>query len=115
MLCMAVLSLTPDEQNLSDSAFVWLLQWTPKLAQKLLHVCFYALLTVSLTWNFRCIGSSRGRLLTSLGTALGFGVLMEYLQTFVPGRYGSATDVLLDAVGCVLALGLMHRARVAST
>lgn len=109
MLCISVLSLTPGVPNVGHSPFVWLVDMTPKPAQKILHVCFYAVLTVALSWNLRRIDSPTARFLLASFFALGFGVLMEWLQTFVPGRFGSLTDVVLDGIGCLLAFGFMRR------
>ena len=109
MACIAVLSLTPGVPDAGHSPFVWLVQLTPKSAQKLLHVCLYAFLTFALSLNFRRVNSMPARFLLPVAVALGFGVLMEFLQTFVPGRFGSLTDVLLDGVGCLLGYGFMRR------
>ena len=33
---------------------------------------------------------------------LGFGILDEYLQSFISGRYSSGWDVLADTIGVVI-------------
>lgn len=40
---------------------------------------------------------------------LGYGLVDEWHQTFIPGRYGSFTDVSLDVVGAISGL-LIYRA-----
>jgi VanZ family protein len=39
------------------------------------------------------------RLLVPIALAVVFGALMEALQAFIPGRYGTLYDVMLNALG----------------
>jgi hypothetical protein len=48
------------------------------------------------------------------GTLVAFAPLSEYLQTFVEGRYGCATDVTIDLAGFTLGVGLALGWRAAS-
>lgn len=47
----------------------------------------------------------------AVASATAHGVLLEWLQKSVPGRSAQATDVLADAVGALLGVGLCRRQR----
>ena len=51
-----------------------------------------------------------GATLRIVAGLLGYGVFIEVVQTFVPGRSGEAADLLADGVG--LALGLLLAALI---
>ena len=78
------------------------------VAKKAGHLSEYGALAF-LLW--RAISKERGRpALPSFGGAFVLSLLYaisdEFHQTFVPGRTGTLTDVGLDALGALLALGL---------
>ena len=104
MALLALLSLAPARPHPGDSAFLWLVAKTPSILQKLLHVGLYAVLALLLVWIFSSIQSRTYRFLISWGIAVTFGAIMEWQQTKVPGRFGSALDVALNAVGAALGL-----------
>lgn len=104
MSLLALLSLVPGHHKPGDSAFIWLVAHTPTLAQKLMHVVMYGVLTLMLVWTFDGIETRTLRLLVSLVIAIAFGAAMEWCQTMVPGRYASAYDIALDAAGAALGL-----------
>lgn len=101
---LVLLSLTPGHHRHGDSVFIWLVTNTPTLIQKILHVCFYGVLALLLAWTLDDIHSKTYRFLIVLVIAVGFGAVMEWCQTKVPGRYATLYDVGLDAVGAVLGL-----------
>lgn len=101
---LALLSLVPGHHKPGDSAFIWLVAHTPTLAQKLMHVFLYGMLTLMLVWTFAGIESRTWRLLVSMVIATAFGAAMEWCQTMVPGRYASAYDIALNAAGSALGL-----------
>src|SRR5512147_1985625 len=90
---IALLSLLGSE--------AWIVRVTPSPLQKLLHVVFYAALTISLLnsrpsvdvdpfWLGMCgIGA------TALGGAI------EWMQSFRPGRRGRLSDVSRNVVGVI--------------
>lgn len=102
MALVVILSVTPDDPNPGDSVFGWLVHTTPSLLQKFLHVCAYATLAAAWSWTLAPLMSMRGRLIVAFATSVGFGALLEWLQTFVPGRFGSLYDILLNAMGALV-------------
>ena len=96
---LAVASLTPPSPRLGDTAFVRLITRMPTLVQKALHVCLYGVLALLLAWTLEGIPSETFRLLISFTVAVGFGAVMEWCQTKVPGRFGASFDVALNAAG----------------
>jgi VanZ family protein len=87
------------------------------LLRKLAHVSEFALLAVllgrALVRPHRTLAWLAWRVLPM---AAGWAILDEWHQTFVPGRVGSVTDVLVDSVGVLLgsALFVVLRPRFSS-
>ena len=100
-LLLTVVSLLPSGQSRLGG---WDSSLSPTL-QNALHVPIYAVLVAL---GGLCLRTPRGPgLLGMAGIAIlcfAFGTLLEIAQTLVPGRTGSLTDLLLNAVG-VLAGG----------
>ncbi len=71
--------------------------------RKSMHVAEYAVFTVLLYFALQA------RLTWVAGVAVGFAILDEIHQAFVPGRGASAMDVLIDSLGVVLAMQLLQR------
>ena len=107
---IGVLSLTPDREYPGTSAFVWVVHLTPSLVQKTLHVLLYAALSVAWFSTLRSIESLKARYPVAFVVSVGYGTLLEWLQTFVPGRFGSLNDVLLDTIGALLGLVVARKA-----
>ena len=98
------LSVTPGVDRPDDNLFSWLFANTAPLAQKVLHVITYAVLAVLWMWTLAGIESLPQRIALSFVLALVLGVVLEWYQTTVPGRYGTITDILLNTVGIVAGL-----------
>lgn len=75
-------------------------------AAKLLHICVYGLLTLSL---FR-LPLGRWRWLPLIVLSL-HAAGTEYLQRFIPGRTGKVADVFIDHLGLLLGLALAWKIR----
>jgi hypothetical protein len=98
------LSVTPGVDRPDDSLFSWLFANTAPPVQKVLHVVIYAVLAALWMWTLAGITSMPVRIGLSFALALALGVVLEWYQTTVPGRYGTMTDVLLNTLGVVLGL-----------
>jgi VanZ family protein len=75
----------------------------PERLQKAMHLLAYGVLAA--LWSWTLAGSPlgplwRGALAAALATAL--GALVELIQRYRPGRYGTWGDVVLNATGAVL-------------
>jgi VanZ family protein len=77
------------------------LGWIDTVLRKCAHMGLYGLLW--LLWA-RAVGPW-----PALAITLAYAVSDEYHQTFVTGRHGAATDVLIDAVGVALAAVLARQ------
>ncbi len=78
-------------------------------ADKLLHVGGYALLSLSFAWALTT--TSRRLCIRTVVFAtclftIGFGALDEVHQSFIPGRHATIYDVLADALGAGVGIGL---------
>ena len=105
MALLALLSLMPGNSGGARHGIGQLLDRTPVSLQKVMHVALYAALALLLVWALEGIQVITYRYLTAFITAAGFGALMEWCQTKVPGLFGTVSDVGLNAAG--VAIGLL--------
>lgn len=111
MAGVLVLSTLPAGTSRDDATLVRLVTGVPWLLQKLLHIVLYGVLALLWTWTLYPLGMSWVHVgLCVLVLTIGFGAIMEWLQMRIPGRFGTWTDVGLDAAGAALGfvLAAMH-------
>jgi glycopeptide antibiotics resistance protein len=96
------LSITPDHSRPYDSIFAWALFNTGGIVQKVLHLVFYAAFAALAAWTLEFLDSGRTR--AALCIVLGFclGTTLEWWQTFIPGRFGSMSDVIINLLGVLI-------------
>jgi VanZ family protein len=104
MALLAIASLIPGHSESGDPAIIRLVAKIPAQVQKVLHVCFYGVLVLLLVWTLERIQIRNYRFLASFVFAVSFGAVMEWCQTKVPGRFGTAHDIALNAAGATLGL-----------
>ena len=80
------------------------LAWWEVLARKLGHVTGYMLL--ALAWMWALEPYVRKPILPGALLALAYACTDEYHQTFVDGRTGTVTDVGIDSIGILIAIGI---------
>jgi VanZ family protein len=97
----AVIFVFSSIPSLSSGLGTW-----DTVLRKAAHMIEYAVLGV-LLW--RALGAE----FTAFLAAVGYAVTDEIHQTFVRGRHGSPVDVAIDAVGVLVGLALLRRARTA--
>jgi VanZ family protein len=99
---MFVLSSIPMDGESEHFEFV--MRLTPTV-QNLLHIPLFGLLAYlwlnALTKN-GC--PAKKKLIITIIITLGYGLLDEFHQTFVPGRYGSLIDILLNLGGILMGI-----------
>ena len=84
--------------------FGGLIAMVPQSVTEMSHLPAYGLLTWLLSDVLQGYGwAQRSALHGAIVTALGFGVGMEFLQGFVPGRVVDSGDVLMNGVGIGMA------------
>jgi len=114
-VCLLILVSTLPG-NLSQSTIIgrFYVLTAPQL-QNLLHVPAYAVLTFLLC-RLLCGSNLRstGGLLAAMFGATLFGMFMEGIQLFIPGRYPGTTDALLNGVGASIGSLTYYRALKAS-
>lgn len=87
-----------------------LMAWTPPQLQNSLHIPLYAGLAWLWCRALALRNYSPGRVAAAAITlSIAYGALDEWHQTFVPGRTGSLTDLMLDLIGALLAAILFNR------
>lgn len=101
---IAGLSVAPGIERPGDSIFGWLVLNTSTPVQKAMHVGVYAVLALLWVWTLQTIESSATRLLLAFALSASIGIVLEWYQTSVPGRYGTIADVLLNGIGIIVGL-----------
>ncbi len=101
---VVVLSVTPGRYQPGDSVFLWLVANTPTLLQKIMHIAVYAMLALLFMWSLETIDSRITRIVLTLVLTFSLGIVLEWYQTMVPGRFGTLVDVLLNIFGAILGL-----------
>ena len=104
------LSSIPGTIDPEEAGLYGIIRWTPPALQNLLHIPLFGIL--AWLW-YRTLGYwfASQRILVSLSFLFtaGYGVIDEYHQLQVPGRYASLTDIALNALGALLVLWLLNR------
>lgn len=81
------------------------------LLRKATHFSEYFILTGLWWWALSTRVGPRRALLPALGIAIAYAITDEIHQTFVDGRVGTWTDVLIDSAGALAAAWLISRSR----
>ncbi len=110
-------SSIPGEVDRETGVLTDLLAWVDPGVQNLVHLPVFALLALLLARAGYAAGQRTARAGTAaIAITVLFGLADEWHQAFVPGRYSTATDVLLDALGAAIGVVIAHllRARLAT-
>lgn len=100
-ILLVFLSVTPGTPEAGDGAFHWLVLNTATPLQKTLHVLAYAVMAVLLAWALDGLAGRCLRIGVALALAVALGAGLEWWQLWVPGRFGSVSDILLNAAGAL--------------
>lgn len=112
LLWMGIIFILSDQEGLDGSG--WHISIALLLERKLAHVAEYAVLTGLLLRLLRA-HFPKNLLVSSVAAffiALLFAFSDEWHQTFVVGREGKLSDVMIDATGMVVALALLSIGKV---
>lgn len=84
--------------------FGGLIAMLPQWVTEMSHVPAYGLLTWLMSGVLQGYGwPQRPALFVAITTALGFGICMEFVQGFVPGRIVDSGDVVMNGIGIGMA------------
>lgn len=76
------------------------------LLRKVAHAVVFGVLAILVLRAIRGVGhTGTGRLLAAWAATVAYAASDEYHQTFVAGRAGQVSDVMIDAFGATVALG----------
>jgi hypothetical protein len=110
MLALFWLSSIPGKPFPGDPELYGLILWVSPSVQNALHVPVYAMLAWSWHWALGAWqNASRARIFLACTIASVYGVLDEWHQSFVPGRFASLTDAVFNVAGAVLGVWLAVR------
>ena len=101
---IVALSVLPGRAQPGDSAFVWLVSMTPAPLQKLMHGVAYAAVALLWMWTLEKMNPMPLRMALTFTLSVGIGAVLEWYQTSVPGRFGTLSDAILNAVGSLVGL-----------
>jgi VanZ family protein len=103
-------SLMPMAEIPEQKKTVW--EKIMSVITNLMHIPMYGVLTLVSLYYFECIRFSRlGGAVVSVLIAMSVGALVEGLQMYVPGRFGSLSDIGLNAAGMAGGLILFYKIR----
>jgi hypothetical protein len=107
MLGIFTLSSIPDTGRIEsqlDKVFHWV---SPEL-QNLLHIPLYGGLAGSWYWamEYKIIDSFKKSCYAFVFT-MTYSLIDEYYQLSIPGRFGSFTDLALNAIGAIIMLAII--------
>jgi VanZ family protein len=101
-------SLMPVAEIPEQEKTVW--EKVMSVIFNLMHIPMYGVLTLVALHYFDCIRFSRlAGAAVSAVIAMSVGILNEILQIFVPGRYGSLTDIVLNVFGIIAGMVLYRK------
>lgn len=110
MAALFWLSSLPGMPRPNNPAVFSLFYWLSPLVQNGLHVPAYAIVAWSWHWALAAwMRASRAQVVLAGAITSLYGIADEWHQSFVPGRFASLTDVLLDIAGTVLGLWFATR------
>lgn len=110
LLVMAVLywlSSLPVTPLHEDPALYGLFYRMPSWLQNALHVPAYAILAWTTWWALGAwLREPSTKVISACAIASAYGIFDEWHQFFVPGRYASFIDVILDLAGVAVGIWL---------
>jgi len=110
LLIMAVIygiSSLPGVPLADQPRLYGLFYWAPPTVQNALHVPAYAVLAFAWRWALSTWSSTpRTKTIGAWLITSVYGVLDEWHQSYVPGRYASLMDVSLDVLGTAVGISL---------
>ena len=107
MLGIFALSSIPDTGRIESQAEK-IFQWVSPEIQNLLHIPLFGGLAGAWYWALDpWISGTNNKILSAFIFTTVYSLLDEYHQLSVPGRFGSFTDLGLNAIGSILILALI--------
>ena len=100
MAAIFILSSIPGIENGGIFVFVVHLNL---ILHNLLHIPLYGILQILWLRSLTRIGKKGFALISiSFGITISYGIFDEFHQMFIPGRYGSLSDILLNVIGACI-------------
>ena len=109
MLGIFALSSIPDTGKIETQAEK-ILQWISPEFQNFLHIPLFGGLAGCWFWALKAwVGGTNNKIAIAFIFTTIYSFIDEYHQLSVPGRFGSLTDLGLNAIGAILILGIIIR------
>ena len=109
MLGIFALSSIPDTGKIETQAEK-ILQWISPEFQNFLHIPLFGGLAGCWFWALKAwVGGTNNKIAIAFILTTIYSFIDEYHQLSVPGRFGSFTDLGLNAIGAILMLGIIAK------
>jgi VanZ family protein len=80
---------------------------TLSMSDKGLHLLAFVYLSVALWWAYPRWGASY----FAAAMLVAYGVCLEVIQAFIPNRFASLSDLVVDCIGIGIGWGAVHLVR----
>ena len=105
MIIILLLTMTPGENMPQTSLWDEILSFD-KIAHIFIFAVLVYLMIIGLRKQYSYVFLRQYALRTSLITGIAYGLIIEIIQYYIPGRSFELADLLADSAGCFLGLGL---------
>lgn len=101
MFVIVALSLAPGRPLPDDDLFSWVVSFTPAPVQNVMHIVAYGVLTIVQIWTYERFPSRISRVAAAMSISILLGIVLEWYQMSVPGRYGTLPDAAMNTLGTI--------------
>lgn len=107
LLLVLLLTLTPGENMPQTGLWQDLLSFD-KVAHFFIFAVLVFLMIVGLSKQYRYLFLRNKAVSISLVLGIVYGIIIEIIQHFIPGRGFEITDILANTIGCFMGFGLFY-------
>lgn len=107
LLLVLLLTLTPGENMPQANLWEGLLSFD-KVAHFFIFGTLVFLMIVGLTKQYRYELLRTNAVRISLALGIIYGIIIEIIQQFIPGRGFEVADIIANTIGCLIGFGLFY-------
>lgn len=107
LLLVLLLTLTPGENMPQTSLWEDLLSFD-KVAHFFIFGVLVFLMIIGLSKQYRYQFLRSKAVQVSLAIGIAYGIIIEIIQLFIPGRGFEVADIIANTIGCFMGFGLFY-------
>lgn len=107
LLLILLLTLTPGENMPQTSLWENLLSFD-KVAHFFIFGVLVFLMIIGLSKQYRYLFLRNKAVQISLAVGIAYGIIIEIIQQFIPGRGFEVADIAANTIGCFMGYGLFY-------